>query len=122
MIPSKKFQPEVHYQREEEQVIIGQDALLPVPRLHTNNDVPHVSNIPTSDPEIPKKARVAVTAPVLECDGPTALKPVPSAPPAPDVDVKTTNTKLDSVSGSARKTRKNTVVFAFPDTKSHRKQ
>ena len=90
-------------------------------RPHTNNDVPRVSNIPTIDPEIPKKAKVAATAPVLKCDGPPALKAVPCAPPGPNVDVKTTNTQLDSVSVSARKTRKNTVVFAFPDTKSHRK-
>ena len=86
------------------------------------HDMPQVSSTHTSDPEIPQKAIIAVPAPVLKCDGPAALEPVPSAPPAPDVDVKTTNTKLDSVSGPARKTRKGTVLFTFPDTKSHRKQ
>ena len=111
----------MHYLREEEQVIIDQQALVQVPRLHAmTHDVPHESNTITNVPEIPQKAKIAVPAQVLKCDGP-ALNPGPSAPPAPAVDVKTTNIKPDSVSGTARKTRKGTVLFTFPE-KSHRKQ
>ena len=128
MLPKRnKFQPEVHYKKDQDQIIIGEQALLPMSNPYINHDKPHVSHVPgpknweANEPEIPKKAGRVATAPVLGCDEIPSLGPVPSAPPAPNVGFKTIYTKPGSTTLSAGKNKKLNVVFDFPDRKSCKK-
>ena len=110
-----KFQPKVHYKKDPDQIIIGEEALLPISnpdrsqeRLH----VPETKDGQANIPEIPKKAGKLATAPVS--GGKESLSPVPSAPPM--LYTQPGNTTL-----SASKAKKLNVVFDFPDKKSRKK-
>ena len=83
--------------------------------------MPKPENGQKIEPEISKKAGRVATAPVLGCDGAPSLDPVPSAPPAPNVGIKTIYTQPGSTTLSAGKTKKLNVVFDFPDRKSRKK-
>ena len=63
MLPkNNKFRPEVHYQKDQEQIIIGEQALLPMSNPYINHDEQRVSHVPKpengqkNEPEISKKA------------------------------------------------------------------
>ena len=117
IIPARKFQPEIAYRKDPEQLIISQQALTPIERSIENRDGQH-SELPHNDPVISKKRKEAAADQILKCPGPAAQTPELCAPTG---KVKTTNIKNTSDSAPAETTRRGTVRFAFPKVKRQEK-
>ena len=111
----KKFQPEVHYERESEQVVINPQEMksMNVFDNHSVTQVPALKSGSKLKPGLTRKAsKKTAPQPILGYDG--APVDTSSAPPAEGSTIKTTSAELDSGVLPAPAKKKLAFKFEFP--------
>ena len=120
LLPERKFQPEIHYEKDSDQVIINSQEMLPMASVYDNHSITQIPELKSGSKLKPglsgKASKKTAARPILGCDG--APTDTPSAPPAESTTSKTTSAQPGS--GVLPPPTKKTLAFKFdfPDKKS----
>ena len=116
LLPKRRFQPKVHYEREGEQVVINPQEMKSMACVYDNHSVTQVPGLKSGSKLKPGLTGIAskktAPQPILGCDG--APSDTTSAPTAEGSTSKTTSAQLESGDLPAPAKKKLAFKFDFP--------